>query len=72
MKQLFKIIQNRRLDKAISLKKTYAFAYNNRAMAKYKMNDLPGALSDCDASVNFDNKYVPPKTKTETASIETN
>ena len=42
---------------AIELKPDYAFAYNNRASAKYKLKDFQGAVEDCTKAIQINSKY---------------
>ena len=41
-------------SKSIQLKNDYAFAFNNRAIAKYKLNDNKGSVEDCSKAIELD------------------
>jgi tetratricopeptide (TPR) repeat protein len=43
--------------KAISLKSDYAFSYNNRASAQYKMKKYKDAEADCNKAIQLNPNY---------------
>ena len=45
-------------DAAVRLDPKYAFAYNNRGLARQAKGDLDGAIADYDAAVRLDPKYT--------------
>lgn len=40
------------------MKKDYAYALNNRAGAKFKLNDLKGCIEDCTKAIAIDPNYA--------------
>src|SRR5690606_36199556 len=45
-------------DETIMLNPQYAYAFNNRASAKYKLKDYEGAVADCDKAISLDKNYA--------------
>jgi tetratricopeptide (TPR) repeat protein len=43
--------------KTIELDPKYAYAYNNRAAAKFKIKDYNGAIEDCNKAIQMDPNY---------------
>ena len=44
-------------NKAIELKKDYAFAYNNRSSVQYKKKNFEAAINDCNTAIGLNPGY---------------